>query len=302
MSSTSFESTPEVNTVGQVSDERTSNGYLLPRKPIITITGSKAWLPLNIRQLWRSRELLFFLMWRDVKVRYKQTVLGGAWVILQPLVMMIIFTFFFGKVARLPTEGIPSALFYYTGLTLWTFFTNSVMSGANSLSGNTNLITKIYFPRLLIPTAAVFAGLIDLGVASLLFIPLVAYFGIGLTWKLLLVGPLSILITALTLGVGTLFAALNVRYRDVRYILPFLLQVWFFLSPIIYPSSFVPPEWRWALAMNPLTNIVEAFRCSLFGLPIHWWWLGYSLAFTILVLFGSAYLFRRMETSFAEMI
>jgi lipopolysaccharide transport system permease protein len=302
MSSTSFESPPEVSITGQVSDERTSNGYLLPRKPVFTITSSKVWLPLNLRHLWRSRELLFFLMWRDVKVRYKQTVLGGAWVILQPLVMMIIFTFFFSKVARVPTDGIPSPPFYYVGIALWTFFTNSVMSGANSLLGNTNLITKIYFPRLLIPAAAVFAGLIDLAIASLLFIPLLAYFGFGLTWKLLLLGPMSVLLTALTLGVGTLFAALNVRYRDVRYVLPFVLQVWMFLSPIIYPPSMVPQEWRWLFFMNPVTGIVDSFRAALFDKPLHWAALGYSVIITFLVLTGSAYLFRRMETSFAEMI
>ena len=241
-------------------------------------------------------------MWRDIKVRYKQTLLGALWAILQPLVMMIIFAFFFGKLARMPTQGIPGPLFYYAGISLWTFFSNSVMNGANSLFGNINLITKIYFPRLLIPSAAVGAGVVDWAIAWLLFIPLLAYYGIGLTWKIILILPLSILVTALALGTGILFSALNVKYRDIRYVLPFLLQAWMFTSPIIYDSSIVPPEWRRIFLLNPMSGIVNTYRAALFGQWINWWAIGSAAVFTFVLLAASAYAFRRMEKSFAELI
>src|SRR5256886_9875606 len=276
--------------------------YKLPATPVVTIKATKSWLPLNLRQLWTSRELLYFLMWRDIKVRYKQTLLGALWALLQPLVMMVIFAIFFGKLVRVPTQGIPAPLFYYAGLSLWTFFSNSVMNGANSLFGNTNLITKIYFPRLLIPSAAVGAGLVDWAIAWLLFIPLLAYYGIGLTWKIALILPLSILVTALALGTGILFSALNVKYRDVRYVLPFLLQVWMFISPIIYDSSIVPPEWRRVFLLNPMTGIVNTYRAALFGQWINWWAVAFCSVLTLVLLSASAYAFRRMERSFAELI
>ena len=221
---------------------------------------------------------------------------------MQPLIMMLIFTFFFGELIRIPTEGIPSALFYYTGLSLWAFFSNAVGNGANSLLGNTNLITKIYFPRLIIPSAAVLAGVIDFAIASLLLIPLLIYYGFGLSWRMLLLVPISILTTTLALGMGVLFSALNAKYRDVRHVLPFVLQVWMFISPVIYPTSLVPEQWRWILMLNPFTGIVESYRSALFGLEIHWWALAYSLVFAMLLLSFSAYTFRRMERSFAEVI
>jgi lipopolysaccharide transport system permease protein len=170
------------------------------------------------------------------------------------------------------------------------------------LIGNANLITKIYFPRLIIPTAAVLAGLIDFAIASILFVPLLLYYHISITWRFLLIVPVSILITTLAMGMGILFSALNARYRDVRYALPFLLQVWMFVSPVIYPSSLVPSEWRWLFVVNPLTGIIESYRASLFGQAIDWWGLGLSLVFTLLLLLLSAYSFRRMERSFAEVI
>ena len=309
MSSTSLDSSPEVGTIvpplsetGTETPARRRREYKLPATPVVTIKATKSWLPLNLRQLWASRELLYFLMWRDIKVRYKQTLLGALWAILQPLVMMIIFAFFFGKLARMPTQGIPSPLFYYAGISLWTFFSNSVMNGANSLFGNTNLITKIYFPRLIIPSAAVCAGLVDWAIAWLLFIPLLAYYGIGLTWKIILILPLSILVTALALGAGILFSALNVKYRDVRYVLPFLLQAWMFISPIIYDSSIVPPQWRRIFLLNPMSGIVNTYRGALFGQWINWWAIGFAGLLTLVLLAASAYGFRRMEKSFAELI
>lgn len=274
----------------------------LPERPVVLIEAQSSWVPLNLRDLWACRELLYFLMWRDIKVRYKQTILGAAWAVIQPLVTMIIFTYFFGMLARVPTEGIPAPVFFYTGLLLWMFFSNGVTSGANSLIGNSNLITKVYFPRLIIPSAAIGAGLVDFAVASILLIGLLVYYGSSVTLGYLMLLPLVVLTTLLALGVGIFFSALNVKYRDVRYALPFLIQIWMFVTPIIYPSSLVPEEWRWVLALNPLTGIVESFRASLFGRELPWLELGYSAVFALAMLVYAAFTFRRMERSFAEFI
>ena len=278
------------------------SSYDLPEKPLVTIVPHRSWVPLKLRDLWSSRELLYFLMWRDIKVRYKQTVLGATWAVIQPLITMIIFTFFFGKLARMPTEGVPSPIFFYTAVLLWTFFSNGVTNGANSLIGNSNLITKVYFPRLIIPAAAVGAGLLDFAIASVLLVGLIVYYGFSATWSYLMLLPIIVLTTLLSLGVGIWFSALNVKYRDVRYALPFLIQVWFFVSPIIYPSSLVPTEWRWLPALNPLAGIIESFRATLFGRELPWHALAYSAAFTLGMLVYASYTFRRMERSFAELI
>lgn len=279
-----------------------SGSYALPDKPVVSIGARGRWQSINLSDLWPYRELLYFLMWRDIKVRYKQTILGAAWAIIQPLVTMLIFTYFFGKLARVPTDGVPYPIFFYTGLLLWTFFSNGVTNGANSLVGNSNLITKVYFPRLIIPAAAVGAGLLDFAIASILLIGLLIYYGFSASWTYLMVLPLVLLTTAFALGVGIWFSALNVKYRDVRYALPFLTQIWMFLSPIIYPSSLVPPEWRWVLSLNPLTGLVESFRSSLFGRELPWAALTYSAVFTLIILVYASYTFRRMERSFAEYI
>jgi homopolymeric O-antigen transport system permease protein len=276
--------------------------YNLPDKPVVTIESHKSWVPLNLRDLWAYRELLYFLMWRDIKVRYKQTVLGAAWAVLQPLTTMIIFTYFFGKLARVPTDGVPYPVFCYTALLLWTFFANGVTNAANSLTGNSNLITKVYFPRLIIPSAAVGAGLLDFAIASVLLVGLLAYYGFPVSWEYLMILPLVVLTTLFALGVGIWFSALNVRYRDVRYALPFLTQVWFFVSPIIYPSSLVPEEWRWVLHLNPLAGVIEFFRAALFGRQLPWLALTYAAGLTVVVLAYASYTFRRMERSFAEYI
>ena len=276
--------------------------YSLPDKPVVTIETRKSWVPLNLRDLWAYRELLYFLMWRDVKVRYKQTVLGAAWAVIQPLTTMIIFTYFFGKLARVPTDGVPYPVFCYTALLLWTFFSNGVTNAANSLIGNSNLITKVYFPRLIIPAAAVGAGLLDFAIASVLLVGLLVYYGFPVTWEYLMIVPLIVLTTVFGLGVGVWFSALNVRFRDVRYALPFLIQVWFFVSPIIYPSSMVPDEWRWVLNLNPLAGLIEFFRAALFGRELPWVALAYAAGISVIVLAYASYTFRRMERSFAEFI
>jgi len=309
MTSTSYETSADSGTTGDLSpapvEPASPNGgasYDLPTTPVVTIRPGTRWSSLDLSSLWSYRELLYFLIWRDIKVRYKQTILGATWAVIQPLVMMIVFTFFFSKLARIPTENLPSAAFYYTGLTIWIFFSNAALSGANSLLGNTNLITKVYFPRLIIPSAAVGASLVDLGVASALLVALLFYYGFGLTWGMLFLIPLAVILTALALAVGILFSALNTKYRDVRYALPFILQVWMFISPVIYPISLVPEEWRWVLHLNPMTGVIEGFRASLFGRPLNVWAMFYSFAFASILLLISAYAFKKMEKSFAEVI
>ena len=279
-----------------------AESYVLPAEPVVVVEPSRSWVALNLREIWSYRELLFFLVWRDVKVRYKQTVLGASWAIIQPLITMIIFTYFFGKLARVPTDGVPYPIFFYTGLLIWTYFSNAVVNGANSLVGNANLITKVYFPRLIIPSAAVLAGLIDFAIASVLLLGLLVYYQFAVTARYLMLAPLVALATTLALGFGIWLSALNVRYRDVRYALSFVVQIWLFVSPVIYPSSLLPQEWRWVMVLNPMTGIVEGFRASLFGRPFQWMALAYSAGFAAVLLMYSAYAFRRMERHFAELI
>jgi lipopolysaccharide transport system permease protein len=274
----------------------------LPEKPVVVIEGGRKWSAIDFRGIWAYRELLYFLTWRDIKVRYKQTLLGALWAILQPLALMIIFTYFLGMLMRVPTGDIPYPIFFYTGLTLWTYVSSAVMSGANSLLGNTNLITKVYFPRLIIPSAAVGACLIDFAIASVLLVGLLIYYDFSITWKYLLLVPIALLATLLALGVGIWLSALNVKYRDVRYALPFAIQVWMFTSPVLYPATLVPAEWRWVLLLNPLAGLIEGFRAALFDLPIEWGALSYSAAFTAVLLVYASYTFKRMERYFAEYI
>jgi lipopolysaccharide transport system permease protein len=275
----------------------------LPDAPLFVIEPSKSWVALNLRDLWAYRELLYFLTWRDVKVRYKQTLLGVAWAILQPLLTMLIFTLLFGRLAGIKSDGIPYPIFAYAGLLIWTFFANAVTNSGNSLVGSANLITKIYFPRIIIPGAAVGAGLVDLGIAFLIQIGLMLYYHVTITRAIMMVPLLVLLATLLALGVGMWLSALNVKYRDIRYAIPFLIQLWMFASPIIYPESMLQGKMRYILRLNPLTGIVENFRVALFGHSnFHWQSLGISAAITLFILIYSAYSFRRMERSFADIV
>ena len=275
----------------------------LPDKPLFTIEPGRAWVRLGLKDVWRYRELLYFLTWRDVKVRYKQTALGAAWAILQPLLSMLIFTLFFGRLAGISSEGLPYPLFAYAGLLIWTFFANAVSNSGNSLVGSANLITKIYFPRMIIPGAAVGAGLVDFVIAFLVLIALMIYYGVGTSWSILMMPVIVGLATLLALGVGMWLSALNVKYRDIRYAIPFMIQLWMFVSAVFYPLSIVPERWRWVLMLNPLTGIVENFRISLFGhKSFDWPALAASAVITLVVLVYSAYAFRRMERTFADIV
>jgi lipopolysaccharide transport system permease protein len=274
----------------------------LPAEPLVVIQPTKRWSLLSFKDIWAYRELLFFLTWRDVKVRYKQTALGAAWAILQPLFMMIIFTIFFGRLAGVDSAGIPYPVFALAGLVPWTFFSNSITASGNSLVGSANLITKVYFPRLIVPAAAMLAGLVDFVLAFVLLILLMLYYQIVPTIQILFL-PVLVLLTALfSLGVGTWFSALNVKYRDVRFALPFLIQLWLFVSSVILPSSAIPQKWRWLLHLNPMSGIIEGYRSALFGLPFDWPALGIASGLTILTLLYAIYAFARVERSFADII
>ena len=276
--------------------------FHLPNEPLVVIQPSRKWNLPNLKDIWAYRELLFFLTWRDVKVRYKQTALGAAWAILQPLFMMLIFTIFFGRLAGVGSSGIPYPLFALAGLVPWTFFANAITASGNSLVGSAHLITKVYFPRLIVPAAAMLAGLVDFLLAFVLLCLLMIYYRVTLTVQILFL-PVLVLLTALfSLAVGTWMSALNVKYRDVRFALPFLIQLWLFVSSVILPSSAVPPKWRWLLMLNPMSGIIEGYRSALFGLPFDWPALSVAAVLTLLTLLYAIYAFARVERSFADII
>jgi lipopolysaccharide transport system permease protein len=277
--------------------------FSLPDEPLIVIERTRSWVGVNLRDLWNYRELLYFLAWRDIKVRYKQTVFGVLWVVMQPVLMTLIFTVFLSKVARVPSLGqIPYALFAYSGLLLWTFFSGAISAGGQSLVGNAHLITKIYFPRLIIPASVIAGRLIDLVISGALLAVLMLYYRIAVTWSILLAPILLILVVLLALGFSMLTSALTAKYRDVGIALPVLIQLWMFISPIVYPLSLVPPEWQRVYALNPLVGIIEGFRSSLFNFPINRWALAVSASMTTVLLIYSAYTFRRVEKSFADIV
>ena len=256
----------------------------------------------NLRDLWAYRELLYFLTWRDIKVRYKQTLMGVAWVVIQPLLAMLVFSLVFTRFVGGAQGEIPYPLFAYAGLLLWTFFSVSVTSGTHSLVSNTNLVTKVYFPRAFIPAAAVGAGLVDLSIGAVPLAAMAVYYRVHVTWGLLLL-PVFVLVCAmLAASFGMMASALTVRYRDLRHALPFLLQLWMFASPVFYPMSLVPPRWRWAFAANPLTGVLEGFRASLAGTRFDWQLVAVPLAAAPVLVCAAYYVFRRLEDTFADVI
>ena len=274
----------------------------LPDIPHVLIESEESGVQLNLGDLWAYRELLYFLTLRDIKVRYKQTLMGAVWVVIQPLMTMLIFTLIFNRFARLDTKDIPYPLFAYSGLLLWTFFSNAVTSGTFSLVNNSHLVTKVYFPRVFIPAAAVGAGLVDLGIASLLLIALAIYYGVSPSWGALLL-PLVVLLAAmLALGTGMLVSALTVKYRDLRHALPFVMQFWMFASPVIYPTNIVPEQWRWILLVNPMTGILEGFRAALTGQAFNWKMVAISTVAATTLLAVAFYVFRGLEDTFADVI
>lgn len=282
--------------------ERAYTSAQLPENPLIRIRASKEWTSIELREIWAHRELLYFLVWRDLKVRYKQTVLGASWVILQPVLMTLVFAVFLGKIARVQSGSVPYVLFLYSGLLPWTFFSNAVSSSSHSLIASAHMITKVYFPRSIVPMAAVFVRLSDFLIASVILVVLMLYYGQPFTRAILLAPLLILHLTLLALGLGMLFAALNVRYRDIGTVLPVLLQLWMFASPIIYPASLLPENWKWAYELNPLAGIIGGFRASLLGLSVNWHSLAISAAITVALFVYSTYAFKRLEDEFADVV
>jgi lipopolysaccharide transport system permease protein len=255
-----------------------------------------------VSEIWRSRETLFFLAWRDVKVRYKQAVLGIAWAVLQPLFTMITFSFFFGKLAGIPSNGVPYPLFSYAALVLWTYFSATLAQVGNSLIANSSLITKIYFPRVLLPGAAALGGLLDLVVSAMFLVGMMLYYRVTPHWPMLL-APIFVAQTVLlVMGAGMLLAALNVRFRDVKYTIPFLTQLGLFITPIIYPVTFLPHRFQSWLALNPMTGVIEGFRACLFGGAVDWGVLGCSWIVTLLLLLVGSLHFKSAERAFADVV
>lgn len=274
----------------------------IPVEPIVKIRPTGRWDALEVRSVWDYRELLYFLTLRDIRLRYKQTVIGLLWVVLQPTLTMVVFSLFFGKLAGMPSDGVPYPVFAYAGLLPWMFFSLAVTTSSNSLVGNANLITKVYFPRMIIPAAAILAALVDLVVASVVLGGLMVLYQIPAGPSLLWL-PLLVLVTAgLAFGVGLGLAALNLRYRDVRLMLPFLLQLLMFSTPIIYPASLVPEPWRTFVQLNPLAGLIGSFRAAIFGHSIDGWALGWATLLTFLVLIGNLVYFRGTERKFADHI
>ena len=274
--------------------------------PHLVIEPRGYWSSFNLRDLWRYRELFYFLTWRDVKIRYKQTVLGAAWAVIQPVFNMILFTFIFGKVANVPSDNIPYPLFAFAALLPWTFFSNAIAMAGASLVGNAHLITKVYFPRMIIPAAAVLAGLVDFAFAFAVMAVLLAWYQVPLSFNLVMLPALVILTSALAFATGTLLSSLNVKYRDIRYVIPFLTQFWMFATPIIYPVSMIPREYQWIFKLNPLTGIIEGYRVALLGGVNHtgfdWVAIGFSALVTLFLLAYTARHFRSTERVFADII
>ena len=274
----------------------------LPDEPVLVIDARQRSLRRDLGKLWQFRDLLWVLTLRDIRVRYKQTFLGVLWVIIQPIFMMVFFALIFGRFAGMPSDGVPYPLFAYAGLLPWTFFSNALNSSANSLVGNASLITKVYFPRMIIPIASVGAILIDFAIAFALLFALMIYYGVPFSPKLLLL-PIPAFLTALAaIGAGMWLSALNVKYRDVRYALPFIIQVGVFATPIIYPATLIPEKFRWVLKLNPLTGLIGAFRAAIFDQPLDWSAFLISVVIIFALLIYAIYAFRRMEREFADIV
>jgi lipopolysaccharide transport system permease protein len=270
--------------------------------PVIIIEARRGWRALDLRELWSYRELFYVLTMRDIKVRYKQTVLGFAWAIIQPVMMMVVFSIFFGGLAKVPSDGFAYPVFVYAALMPWTFFQNAVGASSSSLVGSAHLVSKVYFPRLIIPLSSVGSGLVDLSISFAVLLGLMAYYGVGYTFNILLVPALVLGVVFTALGVGTFLSALTVAYRDFRYVVPFMLQFWMFATPVVYPASLIPEQWRWFYFLNPMAGIIEGFRSALLGKPFDGSALALGLAVSTALFIGGVSYFEKVERRFADII
>ena len=274
-----------------------------PMAPPLRISPSRGWWDLNLREIWEYRELLYFFVWRDIKVKYKQTAIGVGWAIIQPFFTMLVFTLFFGRLAKIPSGGIPYPVFYYSGLLVWMYFANSIAAVTNTMVEHQRVITKVYFPRLILPLSAALSGLADVAVGFTVLMGLILFYGIRPSVSVLLF-PVFVLLTIIAvLGAGLWLSALNAIYRDVRYALPFLVQFWMFAAPVAYPSSLVPERWRWLYGLNPMAGIIEGFRWSLTnrGQPPGLMLLASMGAVALMVVGGLIY-FQKMEGTIADVV
>ena len=291
------------------ADQVSATTTTLDRPTTIIIEPSRGWSALRLGELWEYRELLYFLVWRDVKVRYKQTTLGAAWAILQPLLTMVVFTIFFGRLAKVPSEGIPYPIFSFAGLLPWTFFSQGLSQSSNSLVGSANLIKKVYFPRLVIPISAVLTGVVDFAVAFVVLLGMMVVYGVAPTLALVLLPVLLVLAFVVALGAGLWLSALNVEYRDVHHVVPFFVQIWLFVTPVIYPSRIVTQHLvriglpGWVYGLNPMTGVIEGFRWALLGMgDPPWSLIVASSAVAVGLLASGLFYFRRMERTFADVV
>jgi lipopolysaccharide transport system permease protein len=269
---------------------------------VTVIEPSKGWRMLDWRELWAYRELLWVLTTRDIKVRYKQTLLGAGWAIIRPFTTMIIFSVVFGQLAKMPSDGYPYPVFVYAALLPWTFFAAAIGSSGQSLVGSAHLVSKVYFPRLIIPLSSIGAGLVDLAISTVILLLMMLWYGVGWTWNLLAAPGLLLAVVFTALGVGTLLSALTVAYRDFTHLTPFLVQIWMYVTPVIFPATLIPDRWQWLLYLNPIAGLVEGFRAAFLGKPFDLQGLGISFAIAIVVfILGVAY-FEKVERRFADII
>jgi lipopolysaccharide transport system permease protein len=278
--------------------QETINGEV----PTVVIRPSRSWVPINLGDLWSYRELLYFLIWREIKVRYKQTVLGFGWAIIQPLFMMIVFSLFFGNLAKVPSEGIPYPLFNYSALLPWTLFAEGINRSSNSLIQSTGLVQKVYFPRLIMPFSGILSPVVDFAIAFLIMIGLMFYYGYAPNVNVLWLPAFIILALMAALGVGLWLAAINVKYRDVRYATPFLIQLWLFASPVVYSSSLLPEKYQVLYGINPMSGVIEGFRWALLGTKPPGYLIAVSIAIVVIILISGIYYFKHSEKMFADVI
>jgi lipopolysaccharide transport system permease protein len=274
-----------------------------PESPVVRIEAHRGWLALDLGELWAYRDLIYFFVWRDIKVRYKQTVIGAAWAILQPVLTMLVFSLFFGKLARIPSQGLPYPIFYYTALLPWNYFATAMQGSTNIVVENQRVITKIYFPRVILPISSILSGLLDFAISFAVFLALMAYYRMVPTRAVIWLPAFMLLAVLTALGVGLWLSALNALYRDVRYVVPFLVQFWLFASPVAYPSSLVPAKWRWLYGLNPMAGVIEGFRWTLTGHgdPPSILLAASSGAVVLLVLSGLVY-YHAMEGTIADVV
>ena len=269
---------------------------------ITVIRPVSGWKNINLKELWEYRELLLAFSIRDIKIRYKQTILGATWAILQPLVTMVIFTVIFGRLAGIPSDGFAYPVFVYAGLLPWMLFASAISSSSGSMVGSAHMVSKIYFPRVVIPFSSIGGGLVDFMVSAIILLLMMVVYGVSWTWQLLFTPFLLAGLVLVALGVGTALSALTVSYRDFRYVVPFMVQIWMYLTPVVYPLSFIPENWRWLLYLNPLTGYIEGFRSAFLGNEIDFPGIFSALVLTALLFVGGMKYFRKVEQRFADVI